>query len=193
MRIEDGKGSGKFAAVDWRNRIETHTVSMTAGEQATSDGESFNVNTGWITLTSANETPILYLKNNDLIKIHISAIAVGLSPSTGGSSSEIPSISVVKNPTGGTIVSSAVAAPIVSNRNFGSVNQLDADVYIGGTGYSMTGASDHLIIAQASNGRVFATIDEVIPQNKSIGILITPQSGTTSQKVYAALILNIER
>lgn len=192
MMIQDGKGSGKFAQVDSRNRLQAKCVAVSAGEAATTDGDSFNINTDWITLTNANETPVLYLKNTGTINIHISAIAAGLSPSTGGSSSEIPSIKIIKNPTGGTIVSGAVAAPIISNRNFGSVVELAADVYKGGTGSSMTGGTDHIVIGQASNGRVFAGIDELIPPNKSIGVTITPQTGTTSQKVYAALILNLE-
>lgn len=192
FKIEDGTGSGRLAAVDYGNRLLTYAISNTEGEAATEVGRSFNINSGAITLTNANETPILYFKNKDADAIHIFAIAIGLGPSTGGSSSTIPKITIVRNPTGGTIVSSAVPAPIVSNRNYGSVIELEADTYIGGTGYSMTGGTDHILFFQASNGRLFATIDEVIPENKSIGVTITPQTGNTSQIVYAALILNIQ-
>lgn len=189
--IRDGSGSGFLAKVNGNLRLYTNSVTVSEDQQATKIGNSYNINTGVITLTSANDTPILYVKNNETQDLHITAIAVGLSPSTGGSGG-IPKITVVRGPTAGTIVSNATAVDINSNRNFGSSNTLTVDAYKGATGNTMTGGEDHLILFQTSNGRLFATIDEVLPKGATIGIKFDPQAGNTSQDVYAALICHLE-
>ena len=190
--ITDGTGtSGYSGKVDGNNRFHTRSVTSQENQSATKSGRSFNVNTGEITLTDANETPVLYLKNNEDEDLIITAIAGGLGPTTGGSGG-IPKIIIEKNPTAGTIVSGATAVDIKSNRNFTSPKELTADAYKGATGLTMTGGSDHLLIYQTSNGRLFAGIDEVLPKGASIGVKFTPQSGNTSQTIYIALICHIQ-
>lgn len=188
--IKDGAGTGTLAKVSERQRLYTATVSTDEDQQATKIGNSYNVNSGVITLTDAVDTPILYVKNNETENLHITAIAVGLSPSTGGSGG-IPKVTIVKNPTAGTIVS-GTDVDINSNRNFGSPNTLNIDAKKGATGNTMTDGTDHLIIFQTSNGRLFATIDEILQKGDSIGIKFDPQASNTSQDVYAALICHIE-
>jgi hypothetical protein len=191
--ITDGTGTGKVAKVDEQNRLFTKTVSKSAIEDATDEGRSYNLNTGIITLTSANESGVLYLKNTDpLNDIHISAIAVGVGPSTGGTATSINNITVVRNPTGGTIVDNATNVDINSNRNFSSSKALTSDAYKGAEGNTLTGGSDHLLLFQASGGRLFATIDEVLSNGASIGVNILPQTDNTSMNVYVALILHTE-
>ncbi len=188
--IKDGTGTGNLAKVDANNRLHVQSVVVGDASEANLQGDAYNINTGEITLTDANETPVLYLKNNETKDLIVSAIAIGLGPSTGGSGG-IPKISVERNPTAGTIVDNASAVSINSNRNYGSSKTLTSDAYKGATGNTMTNGTDHLLFYQSAGGRLYATIDEVLPNGKSIGITITPQSGNTSMTVYAAIICHL--
>jgi hypothetical protein len=189
--IRDGKGGGYLARVDDENRLRVFGTTQSEDYAATKAGRSYNINTGIITLTDSVDTPVIYFKNTGTDPFHITAIAVGLGPSTGGSGG-IPKITVVRNPTAGTIIDTPVAVDIESNRNFGSPLTLNADIYKGATGKTMTDGTDHIIFFQASGGRLFATIDEYITTGKSIGIKIDPQPSNTSQDVYVALVGHLE-
>lgn len=189
--VQDGTGTGKKLKVDGNNRAHIKSVSIDVDKQATDDGRSYNINTGLITLTNATETPVLYLKNNEDAAIHVFALAVGTYTSTGGSPTDI-TVTVVRNPTSGTIVSNATAVDISSNRNYGSAETLGADAYKGATGNTMTDGTDHLLLRHSSASRLFATIDEIVPKGASIGVKITPPSGNTSMQCYAALICHLE-
>lgn len=187
--LKDG-GSGNVAHVDIEGRLHTHATIEGASEHANDDGRAFNINTGEITLTNAVDTPVMYYKNTGTKDFVVEAIAIGLGPTTGGSGG-IPMITIIRNPTLGTIVSNASAVAINSNRNYGSSDTLTSDTYKGATGNTMTDGDDHILIYQAANGRVFATISEVIPPGKSIGIKIKPQASNTSMTIYAAIIGHI--
>jgi hypothetical protein len=188
--IEDGTGTGNKAKVNGNQRLYVNGVVIDENLQATKIGNSYNVNSGIITLTDAVDTPIMYLKNNEEQSIHIDAIAVGIGPSTGGTGG-IPKITVVRNPTAGTITTGS-DVDINSNRNYGSSNTLTVDAKKGATGLTMTDGEDHIIFFQTSNGRLFATIDELLPKGQSIGIKFDPQASNTSQDVYAAIICHLE-
>jgi len=189
--IEDGSGDSYTAKVDLNKRLHTRSVSLTEHHDSTDLGDSYNINTGVVTLTTANDSAVLYVKNNEEKGLNISAIVVGMGPSTGGSGG-IPKITMVRNPTAGTIVSGATAVDISSNRNFGSSNILSADAYKGdGTAMTFTDGTEHIISFQTANGRAFFTVDEILPKTKSIGIKIDPQAGNTSMDVYVALVCYI--
>ena len=188
--IQDGT-SGSKATVSANNRLYTNSVVVTEDEQATKDGRSYNVNTGIINLSNSDDTPILYLKNTGGADLHITAIAVGFGPSTGGSGG-IPKITILRNPTAGTIISSPTNVDVNSNRNYGSADTMDVLAYKGETGDTMTDGTDHLILFQGAGGRLFASIDELLPKGTSIGVKIDPQPSNTSMDVYAALILHEE-
>tara|TARA_R110000868_G_scaffold186204_1_gene428464 strand:+ start:129 stop:719 length:591 start_codon:yes stop_codon:yes gene_type:complete len=186
--IVDGTGTGNQGKIDLNNRLHTKAITDTEGSDANVTGRAFNINTGELTLTSANESAVLYYKNNEIQDYVVTAIAVGLGPSTGGASTDIPVIKVTRNPTGGTIVDDATAVDINSNRNYGSSLTLTADTYKGGTDKTFTGDTDHIIFYQGENGRLFAGIDTVLPKGTSMGITITPATSNTSMTCYAALI-----
>jgi hypothetical protein len=191
--IEDGKGKGYKAEVNKDNRLLTRAVITDEEASANDQGQAYNVNSGVITLTSGSESSILYIKNTDAAKqIHISAIAIGFGPSTGGVATEIPKVTVIRNPTAGTVVSDATAVDINSNRNFGSSNTLAGDIYKGGEGKTLTDGEDHIIFFQGDNGRLFANIGEVLPNGASLGIKVNPQGSNTNLDCYAALIIHLE-
>lgn len=189
--IKNG-ADGTLAKVDGTNRLWTRSVTINEETEANDNGTAYNVNTGTINLSDAVETPLLYFKNNELEDFHITALAVGLGPTTGGSGG-VPVITVVRNPTAGTIISSAVNVDIFSNRNFGSSKTLlNSPAYKGATGDTLTDGGDHLLFYQSAGGRLFATVDEILPSGASIGVKLTPQAGNTSMDVYCALISHLE-
>jgi hypothetical protein len=186
--IRDGTGSGKHAKVDEDNRLHTRAVTESEEFHVNEEGDAYNINTGIITLTNDAETPILYVKNNHDKDLIISAIAVGFG-ATDGASVNPATVTVIRNPTAGTIVSGASAVAINGNRNYGSPSTLTVDAFKGATGSTMTDGSDHIILFQGLSGRLFAEINEVIPRGTSIGIKIDPQTtSNTSLRVYAALV-----
>lgn len=190
--IRDGTGNGYLQKVNGNNRAFVNAFSTQENLAATAKGNSFNINTGEITLTDAADTPVIYLKNNESSDLHIISIAVGLGTSTGGSSTEPVRVTVVKNPTAGTIVDNATAVDISSNRNFGSAKTITADIYKGATGNTMTDGTDHILFFQPDFGRLFAGIDEIIPRGKSIGIKIQAPTSNTSLTLYVAIICHLE-
>lgn len=190
--IIDGTGDSKVARVDANKRLHTQAVTSPTNEQATQKGNSFNINTGLVTLGTANETPILYLKNNEDAGFHVISIIVGFQTSTDGVGNDA-SWKVVKDPDAGTVISSPVTAPMISNRNFGSSAVLDADVFIGADGKGLTGGTDHIQVIQNDGGtRVAIPIDELLPKGHAIGILITPPASNSSMVVYCAIVGHIE-
>ena len=192
--ITDGTGSGAKAKVDECNRLHTDNVTHTHSDEASIEGNAFNINTGLITLTTAGTSSLLYIKNNDVSRdIIISKLAYIFGSNTGGSGDT--TMVVNRNPTGGTIVSDAVDAEMAGiNRNFGSSTVLVADIYKGGEGKTDTGGGkivESLFGAPSFN----ANLDVgflVLPHGSSISFEVTPASGTTAQDVEIAVNLHTE-
>lgn len=191
--IKDGS-SGNIAKVNSNNRLYTNSVTTLENYQSTRLGNSFNINTGVINLRNDVETPLIYIKNNEDYQLHIMNFVIGTWESTGGSGNdEFPKSIVVRNPNQGTIITlTPTDVDIISNRNYGSSKELNIDAFKGSTGNTMIGGSDHIILQMGSFGRTVVNIDEILEKGSSFGIKYTPQSGNTSQKVYAALICHLE-
>ena len=185
--IIDGTGSGKRAKVDNNNRLFVHSISETISENASQGGDAYNINTGTVTLTNDTETPVLYFKNIGDNDIQVSAIGYLLGNSTGGTGNV--NLRVLKNPTGGTIISDAIDVAIKENKNAGSSNQIDANAYVGATGKTITGGTDFYIslLAGAARPYVIATGNVVLPTGASIAVQVTPQSGNTSMDLQVFL------
>lgn len=187
-QILDGTGSGKRAKVDENNRLQVFCVSETLNLEAARSGESYNINTGAITLTSANKSAVLYIKNNEDKQFIINEIIVILGASTGGTGDL--TVELIRNPTLGTIVSGAVDADIISNRDFGSSKVLVADVFKGAEGNTITDGTNFGDTTRSSASTV-VTFDAdvvVLPKGTSIGVNVTPQSSNTSMSVKVAVV-----
>lgn len=190
--IEDG-ATGSVCQVK-NNRMQVDAVVETEAHNATEHGRSYNLNTGLITLTSGTESAVMYVKNTDPTKsLFIEAIAVGVGPSTGGVSTEAPIVTVIRNPTTGTIIESTPTdVDISSNRNFSSSNSIIVDAYKGSEGETLTDGTDHILFQVNAGSRLFATIDADLLNGASIGIKIDPQASNTNMQVYVALICYVE-
>ena len=58
--IKDGAGAGYVAKVNANNRLYTNAITTNETEQANKVGNAYNINSGFITLTDAVDTPVLY-------------------------------------------------------------------------------------------------------------------------------------
>ena len=187
--IIESSRNGNKADVDVKGRLKTLSISEGYNIEAAELGESFNINTGTVNLTSANESSVAYFKNNEDKDFVIESILVIFGSSTGGSGDH--SIEIIKNPTAGTIISNAVAGETVSNRNFGSARSLIADFYKGVEGD--TGNSGEVFgnttRSSASTSPVEFDADVIVlPKNAGLSINFTPATGNTSVNVKVAIV-----
>ena len=185
--IESGGITPNKLIIDSKGRANVYAVTETIVENAAENGDSFNVNTGTINLTSANKSALLYLKNNGEEDVVISAIGYLMGNSTGGSGDVLAE--VLRNPTAGTIVSGAAAVDVNVNKNFGSSQSLTVDAYKGAEANTFTDGeiAYKSLLPGAARGYVIATGSVVIPNGSSIGVELTPQTGNTSMDIQVFL------
>jgi len=179
--IKDGTGKGYIAKVDSDNRLHVNGVSRTQSEQAALLSQAYNLSTGTVTLTSDTKSCIAYMKYTGTDPFVIKEILAIPSESTGGTGRAV--ISLEKNPTTGTIIDNAVVMPSIQNRDFSSSELLDANLYKGVDGDTITDGSVFGATSR-SNFDVPITFDAaniVLRKGNSISVCITPPSGNTSQ------------
>ena len=184
FEITDGGGKGYSAEVDSENRLRVFSISEQEVYNASSLGNSYNFNTGVINLTSDSKSAVLYIKNNgdpDLVLTHLS---YSMGNSTGGTGDVL--VTVLRNPTTGTIISNAVDMEVGGvNRNFGSSKSLTTDSYKGAEASTFTNGVKitDTIINQAPI-RVAIELNGIsIPKGSSIGIDITPATSNSNVNI----------
>ena len=138
VTILDATGSGFKAKVDADNRLRVSSVNKTSSKQAIFDGDSFIVGTDIVTLTTDNESHLLYLKNTGNREMTIDIFSLSLGPSTGGSVLDAVTIRSLINPTTGTLISDATNVTTNINNLIGSSKLLTADVFMGAEGKTVT-------------------------------------------------------
>ena len=184
--IKDGTGKSYLAAVSSDNKLRVRAISETRNQHAVEIGNAYNINTGDIGSLATGESAILWFKNNEEADFSVDAIAVGIKDASGN---DIHTVTVVRNPTAGTIVSGATAVAMNENRNFGSAASLSTSLaYKGADTLTMTDGEDIAQFYMNESGRLFATVDFVVPKTKSIGIKIDLNLSSGTATVYAALI-----
>ena len=192
VTIKNGVGTGDVAKVTTENRLTTASVSQDVKDHGADLGDKYNINTGDITLTDANKTTVLYIKNNEDKDLVINSLIYNLGATSSGSGDV--KLDVLRNPTTGDIVTNASAAAVGSsvnaNQNFGSNKSLSADVYKGATADAVItdGALSISTRSAANTGRFVISLGSlVLPKGSSIAIDYTPPSGNTSQIVQFAM------
>jgi len=186
--IIESADNGNKAKVDEKGRLKTFAISEGYSIEAAELGESFNINSGTVTLTgNATTSAVAYFKNEEDKDFVIENVLTVIGGSTGGTGNY--TVRVIKNPTTGTIVSGAVGFDTVVNRNFGSARGLGALSYKGAEGNTITDG-----VTFANTIRTSASVIEfdadviVLPKNSSIGIEVTTQAGNSSMDVTVALV-----
>ena len=187
FEITDGGGKGYSAEVDSENRLRVFSIAEPEVFNASSLGNSYNFNTGVINLTSASKSAVFYIKNNGDSDLIITQLFYLIGNSTAGTGDVL--VTVLRNPTTGTIISNAVAMEMDGvNRNFGSSKSLTTDSYKGAEASTFTNG-DKIIesIIDQSPTRVSVEVGGlVIPRGTSIGIDITPATSNSSLDVEFA-------
>lgn len=183
-QIIDGSGSGYKAKVGSDLRLQTRAISEDEGLFNAESGQSYNFNTGYFSINA--DATLMYLKNNDEKDFVIKAIAVA--QADGFTHTNFPSITLVRNPTGGDLISDETAISMSQNRNFGSSNTAQVDVYRGKQGGTLTGGDDIALLQTSKTGRDFFSIDFLLPRGSSIGITMDVTVSGGSANVYCAII-----
>jgi len=192
MAIIQDAATGKTARVNLDNTLSVHSITISEAEHASDLGQSYNVNSGLITLTNAAESGVIYFKSNENANIHIDSIIVILGNTTGGVTTDSTRVRIYANPTTGTLVSGAVTADIIQNRNLGATSALAADVYKDATGNTITNGDNLLESLLSPGSRVAFGLDLTLPKGKSIGVSLEPNDSNTSMKCMVAFNCHIE-
>jgi hypothetical protein len=185
-QIIDGTGTGQRVKIDNNNQLHTFSITETEQQQATDKGNSYNLNTGWVTISA--DSAVMYFKNDEDLPFVIDAVAVGFKT---GTQADIGTITLVRNPTAGTLIDAATNVDMNQNRNFGSSKTLKSTSLAykaTASGQTFTDGDDIAIFAQSDTGRLFATIDFELPKGSSVGVQVDPNLSSGTIEVYVALI-----
>ncbi len=178
--IKDGAGTGQLARVNNDGQLVTRATAVEQRLHSSADGLYFEATTGKVEITDANETPMIYIKNDntdtDTILV-IDRVFVDTWDSTGGSGGG--TIVYFRNPdiTGGTDI-------IPVNSNYGSGNSMDGTFKKSMTTLTEGGGTewwwgnvpeDSGIVVE--EGRI------IIPPGYSMGISYQAPASNTSQYV----------
>jgi hypothetical protein len=194
MIIENGVGDGKKAKVDKNNQLHVFSLTRESAKEATIQGNSYNLNTGPIGLTSSSESAVFYFKNDEApingeSAIFVEAIIIGID--SLGTTSGMSHITVLRNPTAGTIVSGATDMDIVANRNFGSSNTLASTTlaYKGAEGNTFTDGTDLALFYQNPGTRGLYNLGIELQRGSSMGLKIDTQTTAGTTNLYVASII----
>ena len=186
LRIKDATGKSYGAKVDVDGRLHTRAESVTLEEQRSLDGFGFNFNTGMMSMSDGSENALCYFKYTGSKTYHLTALAVGIGDLSGTISNPV-FITLVKNPTSGTIIDNTVDGDINANRNFSAPNIIDGSFYKGVDGDTMTDGTDAFLTHVNGNSRVFATTNFVLGPQNSVGVKIQ-LNATSGGDLYVAFV-----
>lgn len=175
--IQDGTGRGYLAKVDSANRLEAYAVSETEFSDQTEKGESFNINTGFVSITVGTETPLLYFLSNEVNNLFLVNWFIGLGLQ-GGTPTENSLLRVYANPTG---VSGGVALT-PQNRRIGFPRTFDFTVRRQDAGTPLVAtlpSTPVLFQTQTPSSRVFGDVSLVLPRAQSVLVTIQANGAQT--------------
>lgn len=184
MQIIDGTGKGYRGKVDSNNRVHVQGVINDEALHASEKGDAYNINTGLISI-NGNAT-LQYIKNNEDKDLVIEAIAIG--SFEGITHTDDPYITLVRNPTGGDLITDGTAVSMNQNRNFGSSKTLTADNYKGKVSGTLTGGNDIAILQVNPATRSYFGINFILTKGSSLGIKLTANVSSGSANYYSAII-----
>ena len=190
--IDDGTGDGFSAKVNENKKLYVFSTTQTEEKAVTRLGDSYTIASGTVTLTSASESGVLYIKNNESRNLHVRQVIASLGPSTSGSATDTSLIKMYRNPTTGTLISTATTGPIACNRNFGSSNSLTADMYVGAEAETITNGVVHSQVLMSPGTVRELAVDETLPGGTTIAFSVEPNDSNTSMKVIFEVLCYLE-
>lgn len=190
--IEDGSGSAFNAKVDANKRLHTKTIERTIGEESAILGDGYNINTGVVTLTGdGTKSAILYFKYTGERTAVIEAAFYLIGASTGGSGDIL--VTILRNPTAGTIVSDKTAVDMNANRNFDTAKTLSGDAYKGAEAKTFTDGTKIIESIVVGTARVVIAAGAItLKKGNSIGFDVTTAGSNSSMGVEIAIAIHEE-
>lgn len=185
MEITNGVGDGHKLKITRSNRAATEAITTTHEQHHTSNGAGFNVETPLVTLTTANESGVLYLENDGVADIVITGFFNLIGASTGGSGDFF--IYYRFNTKAGTLKEATTNVIVPVNKNAGSNNSLTATVLYGTEGLTVDSDLRTITSLASGTGRNPLFVEVVIPRGSSVSVSIKPQVGNTLMTLIAAL------
>lgn len=191
MELTNGTGTGDKLHIDENHQAHTFCITETEANDAVEQGNGYNLNTGIIALTGTSDSAVFYMKNaetsiNGASDVVIDTIVVGIN-TISATITEHPIVTIVRNPTAGTIVSNATAIDMKSNNAFGSSNILDSLIYKGADGYTLTDGTDHAIVLCKEGRTTIPELNIDLAKGSSIGINIDLNT-SGGANVYVAVV-----
>ena len=179
--IQDGKGRGYLTEVTSENKLAVQGIVDTTYDNASQTGESFNVNTEFVSITVGTETPLFYFKNLEAEDVVVVGWFIGIGVA-GGTPTENALLRVYANPTS---VSGGVSITTV-NRTIGSGRSFDFTTLkqSGGTPLTATLPSVPVLYqTQTASSRVFGNVYLTVPRNNSL-IVTCQLNGAQTANIY---------
>lgn len=185
--LQDGR-SGRTATVDSNNRLTT--FSSVQGEETTEaiNGNTYIATTSFISLTSANESGLLYFKNTDTVPWIMSRIFINTGTSNGTGHWIFKA---KKSTTSGTLISGG-SALTPQNLNFGSARELTATVLEGVEGSTTTDGTTVIeTLVPSDETRLLIANNPLVIEPASTGVFaITPPVSNTSWTIQLGFIIS---
>ena len=180
-------GGFKQVQVTERGRLAVYSESQSSTTFSAIEGDAYNITTGVLSGISTADSALLYFKYLDDGILIVDSLIVGIDDADANNPQLI---TLLRNPTAGTIVSDASAATI-ANRNFASSNELtnsliykaaapDAETFTDGDTFGIFYAND--------NSRLYAELDLVMKKGSSLGVKISPALASGNLDCYVALV-----
>lgn len=185
--LKDGE-TGRTAKVNANFKLTTFATSQPEETTAALNGDTFTINTEDITLTSANETGVLHVKNIDTVPWILTRLFFNVGASTAGTG--FWRLKVIKNATAGTLISGGTSIT-PENLNFGNAKTLTSISLKGAEGDTVTdGIAVINSIIPSDSARVLISNNPlIIEPGSTISITITPPSGNTSFLTQSGFVL----
>lgn len=179
IMIKNAVGNGNGLLIDEKNRAHVDSVIHTSSQDAASDGKLYQFGTGVQTLTSANESALLFIENNEETDLEIANFTF-YSDAMQGGSVDAGAMFLLRLYTKTTGITPSSDAPIVNN-NLGSSRPLQANVLVGAEGSAVVGAatqSGQILLPQSDTKRF--PLYWIIPRGTTFAITVQPAAGNTS-------------
>lgn len=187
FQIQDGTGSSKKAKVSNSNKLSVESVIRSEREEEGILGEAYNVSTGFVRLTSANQSSVLYFKNNEDVDLIVTEFLFAVRDSTGGTTRHIR-VDIIKNPI--SMGSGSGTDLNISNINFGSSNTVNSDSEIGQEGSTLNNGTTYLLLVAPLDNLTTEVASTIIPKGSSIGVNVVPPTSNTALEVNVEMKLH---
>ena len=184
--IKDGTGSGDTLKITVKNRAVVEAIITTKEEERSSDGDGYIISSGLVNLTTANESAVLYVLNNECVDLVVDRMIIQTGTPACSCNAE-SGFNIVVNPTAGTLVDCGCAGT-QRNTNFGSTDTLCIVFLQGAEGLTLTNGTNGAGIAHTVTNQTHV-LSFTLPKGKSIGVKFTPPTGNMGLNVIVNLFI----